>query len=727
MSKGGAKKPKTDLSDTEDEDYALSEREDEWLMKKLPSLPHFSAILPKISHLLLQACLVETNLKSLLSFLLFLTSHIPRELIFEFSIGISQIVVDRFSIIKKVFQPQWSGDERRGKKGADVMLGSLLSMLRGSMEMAIQSQRMPQISGSCDFLVVGFPSGKKAIFHSALIHATLLLLTCPPPSQSADFDYLMDLWFPAGGQYPEAYTVENKEDTPLITKAILPHMLCSENKGVLGLSLQCAETAQLCASIEQFGIPVANMEQILKHLDGLYEAGKDSLLEEVIDKPFQLAQFIEVQLMRGVSSGRAFLALVRKIGNLPEEPVASIPDIIGNNEAQEVDMLPVPPSTSEAGDLPQLSSEKMEQLLSQYFAPSVGRTTIPPEEVKKLISDIEQGLKKLIQSTASRSRDNTALNAHISVLIAALHKLVTTGGARVRRQFLEGMIKQMFAITLLRLITKIQQIQKDEDQSTSLFKATIKHIAGALGSLKVGKSKQFHRFQAAVKSCAKQLDLKMPPERENNSEKVAKVAKDCATGIREEPDLFSREQAMMIGDICRLVGVEKQSAQVEIVLSSLVQQSIVSGRERECIDLIQQLEWRCRPIAAHYCPEVFQSPSQVPGEKEESGGETAATRDVGYVSSSHLPLVASLDMSGLKVDLLELLDPEILSVSPELMKREVFNRQKEGEELGGPLVGRQQSLPTSSYLMARLVHESSWSTLHRAITSLLVTDSLDHG
>ena len=725
-----AKKPETELSDMEDEDYVLSEQEDEWLMKKLPSLPHFSAILPKISHLLLQACLVETNLKLLLSFLLFLTSHIPRDLIFEFSIGISQIVVDRFNIIKKVFQPRWNCDERRVKKGADVMLGSLLSMLRGSIEMAIQSQRMPQISGSCDFLVVGFPSGKKAIFHSALIHAIFLLLTCPPPSQSADFDYLMELWFPAGGQYPEAYTVENKEETPLITKAILPHMLCSENEGVLGLSLQCAEVAQLCASIEQFGIPVANMEWIMKHLDGLCEAGKGDRLEEVIDKPFQLAQFIEVQLMRGVSSGRAFLALVRKIGNLPEEPVASIPDIVGKHEAQEMDMLPVLPSTSEAGDIPQLSSEKMEQLLLQFFAPSGGRTTIPLEEVRKLISDIEQGLKKLIQSVASNPSANTqhtALNVHISVLIAALHKLVTSGSARVRRQFLEGMIKQTFAITLLRLITKIQQIQKNEDQSTSLFKATIKHIVGALGSLKTGKLKQFHRFQAAVKSCAKQLGLKVSPERENNSEKVAKVARDCAAGIREEPDLFSREQAMMIGDICRLVGVEKQSTQVEIVLSSLVQQSIVSGRERECIDLIQKLEWRCRPIASHYCPEVFQSPSQVPGEKDGSGGESAAVRDAGYVSSSHLPLVASLDMSGLKVDLLELLDPEILSVSPELMKREVFNRRKEGEELGGPLVGRQQSLPASSYLMARLVHESSWSTLHRTITSLLVTDSLDHG
>ena len=723
--------PGSNISDAEDEDSRLEGREDEWLMKRLPSLPHFNSILPKISHLLLQACLVETNLKSLLSFILFLTSHIPPDLIFEFSIGISQIVVDRFGIIKKVFKRQvHSGVEGGLELGAEAMLRSLLNMLRVSFDTAIQSQRMPQVSGSSDFVVVGFPSGKKTILHTALIHATLLLLTCPPPSQRCDFEFLMELWFPAGDQFPEAYTVEDKEETPVVSRAILPEMMCSHNAQVLGLCLKDAGIGDLCASVQRFGIPVSNMQQILTHLDGMCESEQNMALKEVVENPSQLAQFTEIQLMRGVSSGKLFLSFVRQLGSLPDDPVPSVSQMLADDETQEVEMTPVSPSTVEKSDFLQLSEEKAEQVLMKIFASSVSRSSLPAEEVHKLTSDIEKGLKKVIQSAASApsgSEECAALNACVRTVITALHKVVVQCAGRTRRQVLEGMTKHTFAVSLLRLLTRIQQLQGNQDTSTELFKATVKQISDSLGTLKAGKLKQLPRFQAVVKSCAKHLGLKISPERESYSEKVAKVAHDCSSGIKGEQNLFSTEQAMMISDICRFVGTEKLSPLVEDVLSALVRRSITSGMEGKCIDLLQKLEWRCRPIALHHCPEVFQ------GVRWTNEGEKQAVRDGGegtqtnmgssQVSTSHTPFVHSLDMSGLKVDLLELLDPEVLRVIPDVTRKEVFGWSVTGREEDESVV------PGTSlghgYLMARLVHESSWHTLHQVVTSLLEREHLD--
>ena len=720
------------MSDMEEEDGGLEGRDDDWLMKRLPSLPHFKSVLPKVSHLLLQACLVETNLKHLLSFILFITNHIPRDLIFEFSIGISQIIVDRFSIIKKVFKPQ-TQDSEGASLGAQSMLGSLLNMLRVSLETAIQSQRMPQVSGSSDFVVVGFPSGKKTILHTALIHATILLLTCPcPPAQRSDFKFLMELWFPTGDQFPEAYTVEEKEATPVISRAILPEMMCSQNSRVLGLCLRDAGIAELCASVRQFGIPAANMQRILAHLDGMCGSEQNvEALEKVVENPAHLAQFAEVQLMRcGSSDGKTFLSLVRKLGDLPDDPVLSVSEmLLAGDETQEVEMTPVSPSTEEKSAFLQLSAEKAEQVLMKSFAPSVGRSSLPIEEVHKLVSDIEKGLKKLIQSTASArtsSEERAALSVCANIVITALHKVVVQSTGRTRRQILEGMTKTTFGISLLRLVTRIQQLKSTDDDTTELLRATVKQISDSLATLKVGKLKQLPRFQAVVRASAKHLGLKTSPERESYSEKVAKAARDCASGIKREQNFFSTEQAMMIGDICRFVGMEKQSPLVEDVLSALVRRSIVSGMEGKCLDLLQKLEWRCSPIALH-CPETFHSvhwrkeSEKQEGRESGEGGTQISVGSNSHVSTSHSPFVHSLDMSGLKVDLIELLDPEVLRVTPEATRKEVFGWSvtgKEREERG------MKSL-APGYLMARLVHQSSWTTLHSVLTSLLEKECLD--
>ena len=720
--------PDSDTSDTDDELSRPEGLEDGWLMKQLPALPHFTAVLPKISHLLLQACLMETHLGNLQSYVLFITSHIPRDHIFEISIGISQIVVDRFTIIKRVFGMNGGGGEREGErgKGAEAMHGALLNMLRVSLETAIHLQRIPQISESSNFVLVTFPSGKKTILHTALIHATLLLLTCPPPPSppaTSDFDFLAELWLPDGGKFPEAHTVEDKEETPIVSGAIQPEMMLSRNPRVMGVCLRDVGVSELCLSVQQFGIPEANMKQVLAHLDTLCGDGSFTDIEKAIQNPAKLAQFAEVQFARcGLRDGRNFLSFVRNRAGVPDDPVQRISEMLGTGgDTKEVEMAPVSPSADEKSNFGELSEEKIEQVLMKSFAPSVGRASIPPEEVAKASSDIKRGLREVVQSAIAASADSEEREELIFPalpVVTALHKVVVKCTGRTRRQVLDGMIKSSFAVSLLRLLTRIRLLRGEEDTThPDLLRATVKQISDSLATMKFGKMKELPRFQAVVKACSAQLGLKAVPERESYSERVAKVAEDCASGIRKETDFFSTEQSKMISDICHFVGMEKQSPHVEGVLKALVHRSIVCGMEGKCIDLLQSLSWRCSPIALHHCPEIFQG-VQLEKEAEKRRGEGGGEREKkGKVSSSHTQFVNSLDMSGLKVDLLEMLDPDLLRVTPEATRQEVFGwgsagREKEEGETRQAWLG-------PGYLMARLVHEGSWDTLHSTVASLL--------
>ncbi|MGH0125925.1 UNVERIFIED_CONTAM: hypothetical protein FKN15_040150 [Acipenser sinensis] len=69
--------------------------------------------------------------------------------------------------------------------------------------------------------------------------------------------------------------------------------------------------------------------------------------------------------------------------------------------------------------------------------------------------------------------------------------------------------------------------------------------------------------------------------------------------------------------------------------------------------------------------------------------------------------------SGLLIDWLELLDPEVISVCPDLQQRLLFAWIKGKESMGA------QAPSYRPYLLALLTHQSNWTTLHQCISILL--------
>ena len=67
----------------------------------------------------------------------------------------------------------------------------------------------------------------------------------------------------------------------------------------------------------------------------------------------------------------------------------------------------------------------------------------------------------------------------------------------------------------------------------------------------------------------------------------------------------------------------------------------------------------------------------------------------------------------LLVDWLELLDPEVIRMVPELQEKLLFAKKSVTQSSKG----REHS--SQPYLLALLTHQSSWGTLNRCINSLL--------
>lgn len=724
--------------DTEDEELkAYSLKSGEWLVNAFPSLPHFASILPRVCPLLLQACLVETNLHCLQSFILFLTRYSPQEKLYEVSIGISQIIVDRFLVIRKLFQAREREGETLGSD-ADVALSLLLSMLRVTLEKAIHSQTMPQVSSSSDFLLVNFPSGQKTILHTALIQAIFLLLTCSPPTNQSDYTYLLDIWFPATPvSQPEAYTVDSKERVTLPPNTLLNYMLYANNERVVESAVQATQPQQLCAFLQLFGIPVENVEKVLKRLDAVVESTPvEEVFSEGVGDPVLLSQSIHVQMLRGVKSGMVFLTYLQGLANLPQKPLTNITTLLELSvEQTSVARQPQPIHMKpEHREIPRIPQERTEQLLLQIFTPSLSRIGASPQEVQKLRADLEQGLKNLvILNLASKvvcstvSIETQSLNADISGLIAALHKLITASS--IRRQFLEGLVRNSFSIILLRLVTRIQKMKKTEGISAGLFKATLQYLFGALESLRAPSSNALISFQAAVKSCAEQLGVKRPSESGDVVQRWSKVVRKTCANVSEARNPFENEGALV--RTCQDL-TQSSVVLIEDVVHVLAKRAISLGKEAKCIEILSKIRSYSNlnpPIVLQYSPETF-----VPNQTESSNGdgdrehhEPSEMMDFSEQGSTdEFTTAHTLDLSGLLVDWLELLDPETVSLCPESIQQIVFSSSHRFAVPPTSSVRPFSSPPISSqgYLLARLTHESSWVTVTNTISALLDTGQL---
>ena len=779
--------------DTEDEDYGcgLSRLTNEdWLLSSLPNTPHFAVILPRVYPLLLRASIMETNLTCLQSFFQFLTQYPPEDKIYESAISLSSVVVDRFDIIRKLFSSrtrpltmaymQQVGGDVHSDAGGTLILGSLLSMLRRAMELAIHSQTMPQLSSSEEFLLVSFPRiGKKTILHTSLIQAIMLLLTfdLPPTADLSDYKYFLEQWFPIQDEnHPEAHAVESKEKATFPHPSILPYMLLSSSPRILSVSITNSSPSQLCSFVKQFGCPLQAVEKVLEALDGLCEEHESSTeLRRCIHDPVEMCRFVEVHILRGATSGRTFLSFLQGLASVvpseqPETSISAIfekeasstPSVFGfSSQTLLTSSTIAPPQTGSESytKFANSSQEELEKTLQQSFSSAHGKKSSSSGKAQQMASELVSALRHCasVRLNTTTGKGGTEISeSFVSGLVAGLNKLLSS---KTKKQVFEGMVQSRHAISLLRMITKIAQSSlKSGDKPSSLttqFCNTLQLILQVL-ELHTHSSNKYTVFSAAVKSCAKQLGMEYQASTTSSiAHKLETAVSKACKEVGESKDPFRNRSALV--RLCHNVTQAGLPAPFEQLVSGVVKRAIFLGREQQCVQFLYAIKASTSdstlPVVLKFFPSYFTIRSDDEGggtlsrsqSPEDELMETNAIEKTptSYWQNGNI----HVDICGLLVDWLELLDPEVLALSPEHSMKMVFGgsnmeqlsailascrAQEKGSEQASQLPSSSQLRLCSSlllcgqgYLQDRLTNSSSWPTLTGTMKTLLSSDHVN--
>lgn len=684
---------------------------------------------------------METNLSCLHYYLLFLTQNYPHEKVYESALGISGLIVDRFDIIKKILCPPL-GKQCNIVGHQDVLLlSSLFELFHVAMGAAIHSQTMPQLS-STEFWLVTFPAiSHKAILHITFIQAVYLLISHGPPpnADTRDFAYLLDAWLPLQpSNRPEACVVESKEKMLLPPSEILHHLLLSENPHVLEAAIQAAKPSALCDFVQQFGCPILCVDKVLEFLDDTCKrraVAKE--LHQCMRDPTSLARYVDIQTQRGIGNGKGFLSFVRGLANLLPQDIKN--DLsarhfkIGvlssslQHQTQSVSMKVLPETSSvikEPKYLFKFSEEELEQQLQNIFIQSGASLS----ETRKLVSAIECDLRLVL--TLWQQSHIVAVSGladtHLGCLIKALHKLMTRSPIK-RMQFLEGMVTKRFSLTLLRLITRSEELGLLGKERGAMFKSILYLISKLLESSnhKFVKLRYYSAFMTVLSDCSRKLkvDSCIEPETDKIAVAVDRVCRDIQASHKPV------ENEALVVKMSRDTLQGSHLVQFEALVHALSKRSVLLNSESKCIQVLQKIRTAIAgintvPIAVQCNPELFKakdgSDSLQMTPDEEMDYEDAST----VVTSS---TKACPDISGLLVDILELLDPEIINACPEISTRLLFGHSDCLPLSKSPLSSSSSSnmlLSGQGYLLACLVNNSSWSCLLRAVQHVLCKQNI---
>lgn len=274
-----------------------------WLLKQLPSLPHFSVARPQIIAALRSACQVENDPNLITSYLCFLAQHMSSDLneMTELVVDMAQLIVERSTIMSAILPSQMTEPS--------VALDAFITIFYIYLNKAREPQREAYTwSESQDQILVTWPSGEQCTLYILVVHAMVIILTYGPQcvTEREHFQHLLDAWFPVNKEdTPKAFLVDTSEEALLIPDWLKLRIIRSKVPRLVDAALTDLEPPQLILFIQSFGIPVESMSKLLETLDRAVLTDEISVGDAVLDKAY-MVQLVEVQHKRGAKGGETF-------------------------------------------------------------------------------------------------------------------------------------------------------------------------------------------------------------------------------------------------------------------------------------------------------------------------------------------------------------------------------------------------------------------------------------
>ncbi|XP_044289697.1 integrator complex subunit 1 [Varanus komodoensis] len=658
----------------------------QWLLRDLPKLPLFDGVRGTTAVALQQAIHMETDPQAISAYLVYLSQYAPVEdqgQHNELALDVARLIVERSTIMSHLFSKLSYCSE------SDAVLVALLSIFSCYIKRMRQSKEGEEVyswSESQDQVFLRWISGETATMHILVVHAMVILLTLgPPQAGDGDFYTLLDIWFPEKKPLPTAFLVDTSEEALLLPDWLKLRMIRSEVPRLVDAALQDLEPQQLLLFVQSFGIPVSSMSKLLQYLDQAVSHDPQTLEQNIMDKNY-MAHLVEVQHERGATGGQTFHSLL----------TASLPSRRDSDDA------PRPKSNLEAlqgqGRIRALAQirvlgpdDDLASILLQLF-PLAPEPRWPSSNPRPLALALQQALG---QELARVRRGGAPVPGMAAQLLQALAALLNSphGGALVLAMHRHRVV----SCPLMRLLCRYQRCVPRDTAFSSLFFKVLMQILHWLENPAVEEGP----LRAQLKSFAIQY---------SSRHKINDVAVRGGFLHLAEALAF-RHNADVIGStVCAIITTlksgEKFNVEPELV------SKVLRGLTEAHSPFLEEL------LAALFSV-TMETSSRLPASGPISLVSSLLLQDKDEIPVKEEPESLSTEAaqpgasSGLFIDWLELLDPEVISSCPDLQQRLLFSWNKDK----GPRTPEPPSF--RPYLLAVLTHQSSWATLHRCIKAVL--------
>lgn len=680
------------LRDREEKDHPMEEDSGDsellqgyqWLLRDLPKLPLFDSVRATTAKALQQAIHMETDPQTISAYLVYLSQHAPIEDQAQhnnLTLDVARLIVERSTIMSHLFSKLSYCSE------SDALLGALLAIFSRYIRRVRQSKEGEEVyswSESQDQVYLRWISGETATMHILVVHAMVILLTLGPP-QAADRDFytLLDIWFPEKKPLPTAFLVDTSEEALLLPDWLKLRMIRSEVPRLVDAALQDLEPQQLLLFVQSFGIPVSSMSKLLQYLDQAVSHDPQTLEQNIMDKNY-MAHLVEVQHERGATGGQTFHSLLT---------VALPPRRDSDDAPQPKTSLETPQGQGRIRALAQIRvlgpEDDLAGILLQLF-PLNPDPRWQNSNPRPLALALQQTLG---QELAQLRQGNTPLSGTATRLLKAMVALLNSahGGALVMAMHRSHIV----SCPLMRLLCQYQRCATQDTTFSTLFFKVLMQMLQWLENPAVEDGP----LRTQLKSIALQYSSR---HRIN----------DIRGGFLHLADAlaFRRDTDMIGSTVCAIIATLKSDKKynVEPELVSKVLRGLTEMHSPYLEELLAALFSVTMETSSHFptTGPISVVSTLLLQDKE----ETPVPKDSESCSSENAQLGPS---SGLFVDWLEMLDPEVISSCPDLQQRLLFswNKDKSSSKAEPPSF--------RPYLLALLTHQSSWTTLHRCIRMLL--------
>ncbi|XP_007939442.1 integrator complex subunit 1 [Orycteropus afer afer] len=658
----------------------------QWLLRDLPRLPLFHSVRSTAALALQQAIHMETDPQTISAYLVYLSQHTPVEEQGQHSdlaLDVARLIVERSTIMAHLFSKLARSSQ------SDAVLAALLSVFSRyvrRMRKSKEGEEGYSWSESQDQVFLRWASGEAATMHILVVHAMVILLTLGPPrADDSEFRALLDIWFPEKKPLPTAFLVDTSEEALLLPDWLKLRMIRSEVPRLVDAALQDLEPQQLLLFVQSFGIPVSSMSKLLQYLDQAVAHDPQTLEQNIMDKNY-MAHLVEVQHERGASGGQTFHSLL----------TASLPPRRDSTDAPKPRSSPEPPTGQgriRAGTQVRAigPEDDLASLFLQIFPLSPDprwQNTNPRPLALALQQALGQELARVRQGDPAVAGTTVRVLQALATLLNSPH-----GGALVMAMHRSHFL----ACPLLRLLHQYQRCAPQDSSFSSLLLTVLTQMLQWLESRAVEPGP----LLAQLRLLAAQYSAR---HRVGDVRSAFLHLAEVLACQRDPEALTSAVRAVT----ATLRSGEKCSLEPELVgkvLRGLIEVRSPHLEELRAVLFATPADPACACAGVQPVTVVSTLLLQ---EEEGPVGPGPPQADGCSLEAVHLG-----PSSGLLVDWLEMLDPEVIGSCPDLQQRLLFARNKGKGHAGA------QVPSFRPYLLALLTHQSNWSTLHHCIRLLL--------